>query len=79
MFSAFIILNTFLLWKLHQMMALKKWKPQTKRLFLNGSMLLLKLRVGKYICNTFFQSPGMCYPAIADEHFTLKAKMLDTH
>ena len=71
---AFLILNTFLLWDLHQMMALKKWKAQNKTLVPKWFNAIAEIEVVNTFATLSFNHPEWCYPAIADEHFTLKAE-----
>ena len=71
---AFLILNTFLLWDLHQMMALKKWKAQNQTLVPKWFNAIAEIEVVNTFATLSFNHPEWCYPAIADEHFTLKAE-----
>jgi hypothetical protein len=69
---AFIILNTFLLWDLHQMMALKKWKEQNKNLVPKWFTAIAQIEVINSVATLAFNHPQWCYPIITDKHFTLK-------
>ena len=68
---AFIILNTFLLWDLRQMMALKKWKVQNKSLVPKWFEAIASIEVESTIATLAFNHPLWNYPEIADNHFTL--------
>ena len=71
---AFIILNTFLLWDLHQMLALKKWKAQNKKLVPKWFDCIAEIEVLNSFAALSFNHPQWCYPIIADEHFTLQGE-----
>lgn len=71
---AFIILNTFFLWDLHQMMALKKWKAQNRKLVPKWFNTIAEIECLSTFATLAFNHPDWCYPEIADIHFTLKGK-----
>jgi hypothetical protein len=73
---AFIILNTFLLWDLHQMMALKKWKAQNGNLVSKWFNVIAEIEVLSTFGTLAFNHQQWCYPAIADEHFVLEGKQI---
>jgi len=71
---AFIILNTFFLWDLHQMLALKKWKARNKRLVPKWFDCIADIEVINTFAALSFNHPQWCYPVISDEHFFLKGE-----
>jgi hypothetical protein len=71
---AFILLNTFLLWDLHQLLALKKWKSQNKALVPKWFAAIAEIEVANTFATLAFNYPEWCFPEISDEHFTLKAE-----
>lgn len=71
---AFIILNTFLWWDLHQMMALKKWKAQNKNLVPKWFNAIASIEVLNSFATLSFNQPQWCYPVISDKHFALEGK-----
>jgi len=68
---AFIILNTFLLWDLWQMMALKKWKEQNKNIVPNWFEAIANIEVLGTIATLAFNHQQWQFPEIAETHFTL--------
>ena len=68
---AFIILNTFLLWDLWQMMALKKWKEQNKNIVPNWFETIANIEVLSTIATLAFNHQQWQFPGIAETHFTL--------
>lgn len=73
---AFIVLNTFLWWDLHQMMALKKWKTQNKSLVPKWFNVIASIEVVNTIATLAFNHPEWCYPVITDVHFALDGKAI---
>ncbi|CAN5386177.1 MutS family DNA mismatch repair protein [soil metagenome] len=71
---AFIILNTFLLWDLHQMMALKKWKLQNKTIVPHWFEAIADIEVVSTIATLAFNHPQWIYPEISEAHFTLSGE-----
>lgn len=71
---AFILLNTFLLWDLHQLLALKKWKMQNKHLVPKWFAAIAEIEVTSTFSTLVFNHPEWCYPQIADEHFTFSGE-----
>lgn len=71
---AFIILNTFILWDLRQMMALKKWKEQNKSIVPHWFEAIANIEVISTIATLAFNHPQWTYPQITDIHFTLSGE-----
>lgn len=71
---AFILLNTFLLWDLHQLLALKKWKLQNKTLVPKWFAAIAEIEVANTFATLAFNHPEWCFPGISDAHFTLKTE-----
>lgn len=68
---AFILLNTFLLWDLRQMMALKKWKAQNEAIVPHWFDAIASIEVINTIATLSFNHPLWIYPEISETHFTL--------
>lgn len=73
---AFIILNTFCLWDLWQILALNGWKKQNKSLASNWFNVIAQLEVAGSFATLSFNNPEWCFPAIADKHFTLSGEAI---
>lgn len=71
---AFFILNTFFLWDVWQMLALKKWKGQNKSAVPYWFEIIALLEVMNTFATLSFNHPGWCFPSIAEEHFTLSGE-----
>lgn len=71
---AFILLNTFLLWDLHQLLALKKWKAQNKELVPKWFTAIAEIEVASTFAALAFNHQHWCFPAITDEHFCLSGE-----
>ena len=71
---AFFFLNTFLLWDLWQLLALKKWKKQSKTIVPFWFWAIAEIEVINTIATLAFNHPNWCYTEIADQHFTLSGK-----
>ncbi|QEC67510.1 hypothetical protein FRZ67_09450 [Panacibacter ginsenosidivorans] len=71
---AFIILNTFLLWDLHQIMALKKWKVQNENHVPKWFSIIAEIEVLNTTATLAFNHAEWCYPIISDTHFILEGK-----
>jgi hypothetical protein len=68
---AFLFLNTFLLWDLWQLMALKKWKQQNKSIAPFWFTAIAQIEVAATLGTLAFNHPSWYYPEISDPHFTL--------
>ncbi len=73
---AFIILNTFCLWDLWQILALNEWKKQNESLASNWFNVIAQLEVAGSFATLHFNNPEWCFPAITDEHFTLSGESI---
>lgn len=71
---AFILLNSFLLWDLRQMLALEKWKKQNRAIVPNWFDCIAEIEVTGSFATLAFNHPGWCFPVIAEEHFILKGE-----
>src|SRR5204863_1250710 len=71
---AFFFLNTFLLWDLWQMLALRQWKKQNKTTVPSWFYAIAEIEVINTIATLAFNHPSWCYPEISDKHFTLSGK-----
>ncbi len=70
---AFILLNTFLLWDLWQLLYLNKWKDKNAANLSQWFNAIAEMEALSSIATLAFNQPTWCYPAISDEHFTLQA------
>jgi len=68
---AFLFLNTFFLWDMWQLLALKKWKKQNKAIVPFWFSAIAEIEVINTIATLAFNHPAWCYPEISDRHFTL--------
>jgi DNA mismatch repair ATPase MutS len=73
---AFIILNTFFLWDLWQIIALNTWRKTNKNFVANWFNAIAELEVTGSFSVLNFNNAGWCFPEIADEHFTLSGKQI---
>jgi hypothetical protein len=73
---AFLILNTFSLWDLWQIIALNEWKKTNKSLASNCFKTIAQLEVTGSFATLSFNNSDWCFPVIADEHFTLSGKAI---
>jgi hypothetical protein len=73
---AFLILNTFFLWDLWQIIALNEWKKTNKLLASNWFTTIAQLEVAGSLATLSFNNSDWCFPIIADEHFTLSGKAI---
>jgi hypothetical protein len=71
---AFAILNTFFLWDLWQIMALKKWKDQNSVIVPLWFETIAQIEVINSFATLSFNHPAWCFPSIADEHFVLSGE-----
>ena len=73
---AFFILNTFGLWDLWQIIGLNEWKKANKPLVSNWFKTIAQLEVAGSFAILSFNNGDWCFPAIADEHFTLSGNAI---
>lgn len=68
---AFYILNTFLLWDLHQILALNKWKKSNQQIAFNWFNAIAQMEVISGLATLHFNQPAWSFPSISTAHFTL--------
>lgn len=66
-------LNLFLLWNLHQVLDLEKWKRKYGQYIPQWFSAAGELEALSSFGNLAFNQPGWCYPEIADQYFTVTA------
>lgn len=71
---AFIIVNTFFLWDLRQIIALKKWKKENATIVPKWFNAIASIEVINSFGILYFNHPYWCFPVIAEEHFTLSGE-----
>ncbi len=69
----FFFLNTFLLWDLHQLLSLNKWKQKNKHSVANWFDAVANVEVSNSLATLFFNHPNWCMPTIEDDFFALQA------
>ncbi|HWB27722.1 MAG TPA: hypothetical protein VG738_19745 [Chitinophagaceae bacterium] len=70
---AFIILNTFLLWDLWQLISLNTWKRKNENAISGWFTAVAEMETLSSLGTLAFNQPAWCYPVINDEYFTLSA------
>ncbi len=68
---AFYILNTFLLWDLHQILALNKWKKNNHQTTFKWFNAIAQMEVISGLATLHFNQPAWNFPSISTSHFTL--------
>ncbi len=69
----FFLLNTFLLWDLKQLLALRKWRKQHKQDVAHWFETVAQLEVVSTLATLHFNYPQWVFPEVVDQHFTLHA------
>ncbi|MDB5192839.1 MAG: hypothetical protein JWQ96_2402 [Segetibacter sp.] len=73
-FFVFIILNTFLLWDLRQLLSLNKWKAINGAVVKKWFEALAEIEVMNTLSTLAFNHPVWVFPKISDAHFTFNGK-----
>ena len=74
---AFILLNTFCLWDLWQVIALNEWKKANKALVPAWFNIIAGVEVIGSLATLNFNNPEWCFPLITNEHFTLSGQAIN--
>lgn len=69
----FIILNSFVLWDVRQMIALNKWRNNNRQKLSNWYNLIAEFEVLNSLAALHFNQPGWAFPQFSSKHFTFKA------
>lgn len=69
----FFVFNTLLLWDLRQLLALRRWHKKHSDDVQHWFALIAHVEVINTLATLSFNHPGWSFPAIVDQHFTLKA------
>ncbi|HVX50672.1 MAG TPA: hypothetical protein VHB48_10970, partial [Chitinophagaceae bacterium] len=73
---AFLLLNTFLLWDLWQLLYLDEWKEKNAGAVANWFSAVAAMETLSSLATLAFNQPQWCFPAISDKHFTFEANEL---
>ncbi len=68
---AFFFLNTFLLWDLHQLLALNKWKIRNEQSVANWFHVIAEVEYSASLATLSFNHPDWCTPVISDHFFEI--------
>lgn len=71
---AFIFLNTFLLWDLRQLLALRQWKQQHHQQVPAWFSTVAAIEELATLGTLAFNHPHWCFPSLSGNHFTLEGK-----
>jgi hypothetical protein len=69
-----ILLNTFLLWDIRQILALDEWKKKNKELLKKCFEAIATMEVLNSISTLYYNHPEWCFPQWAEEHFTFSGE-----
>jgi hypothetical protein len=67
-----LILNTFLLWDLKQVLSLNKWKANNASLINNWFSAIANIELINTLATLAYNHPSWVFPTITDDHFTLE-------
>ena len=65
-------LNLFLLWNLHQVTALEKWKKRNGKQITQWFTALGELEALSSLSTTSFNNPDWCFPVFTEQHFFIE-------
>jgi hypothetical protein len=68
---AFIIINSFFLWDVRQIMALNKWRSANKKGVSKWFDLVSEAEVLNSLATLHFNQPAWCFPTFSRQHFTI--------
>ena len=71
---AFFFLNTFLLWDLHQLLALHKWKLRNENNVANWFRVIAEMEYSSSLATLAFNHPDWCVPVIVTDFFSIEGE-----
>jgi hypothetical protein len=72
----FLVLNSFVLWDVRQMMALNEWRRKNKEQGSKWFYLIGEAEVLNSLATLSFNQPRWCWPSFNDQHFTFEGEGL---
>lgn len=72
----FVLLNSFLLWDVRQMIALNNWKRNNKAVATKWFQMIAAAEGLNSLAVLHFNKPGWCFPTFSDAYFTFKSTAL---
>lgn len=71
-----ILLNSFLLWDVRQMLALNEWRRENKLLVPGLFKLIAEMEVLNSLATLRFNHPDWCFPKFSEQHFVFETEEL---
>ncbi len=71
-----VLLNTFLLWDVRQILALDQWKKKNNELLPGCFKAIATMEVLNSLSTLFYNHPDWCFPEWSDEHFTFSGEAI---